>query len=138
MALLFQLTQKLAHGFQGFWVRWPRKVGKLEAEQAWKKHVTPEDEEPIHKALDWQIPIFETREPEYIPHAKTWIRNRRWDDEPPTPPKPSIAIVSRTTATPMAVQQLDAAARIRSLIATGMSPEEAKRTVYLELGWIRE
>ena len=83
MALLFQLTQKLAQGFQAFWVRWPRKVGKLEAEHAWKKHVKPEDEEPIQAALDWQIPIFEAREPEYIPHAKTWIRNRRWEDEPP-------------------------------------------------------
>lgn len=135
MALLFQLTQKLAHGFQGFWVRWPRKVGKLEAEQAWKKHVKPEDEEPIHKALDWQVPMFEAREPEYIPHAKTWLRNRRWEDEPPKPKSPTV---NRTTVTPMALQQMDASARIRALIATGMSPEDAKQTVYRAMGWVKE
>ena len=83
MALLFQLTQKLAHGFQAFWDRWPRKVAKLEAEKAWKKHVTPADEEPIQKALDWQVPILEARDPEHRPHAATWIRGRRWEDEPP-------------------------------------------------------
>lgn len=137
MALLFQLTQKLAHGFQGFWVRWPRKVAKLEAEKAWKQMVAPEDEDAIQKALDWQLPIFERRDPERIPHAATWLRGRRWDDEPPTPPKPTIAIVNRTTATPMALQQMDAAGRIRALIATGMDPEDAKQTVYREMGWVK-
>ena len=135
MALLFELTQKLAHGFQAFWERWPRKVGKLEAEQVWKKHVTPQDEEPIQKALDWQVPMFEQREPEYIPHAKTWLRNRRWEDEPPTPPKPKIAIVNRTTVTPMALEQMEVSARMRALIAEGMDPEDAKDQAYRERGW---
>ena len=136
MALLLQLTQKLAHGFQGFWVRWPRKVAKLEAEKAWKQVVTPEDEDAIQKALDWQIPIFERRDPERIPHAATWLRGRRWDDEPPKTPTPNRPI--GRVETPMALQQLDATARIRSLIQTGMSPEDAKRKTYLEMGWIKE
>lgn len=97
MALLLALSQKLAQGFSAFWVRWPKKVGKQEAEQAWKKYVRPEDEEPIHKALDWQVPILEQREWEYIPHAKTWIRNRRWEDEPPAPPRPKLPPPTRFT-----------------------------------------
>lgn len=134
MALLFELRQKLSQGFSAFWIRWPRKVGKLEAEQAWKKHVTPEDEAPIHKALDWQIPIFEAREPEYVPHAKTWIRNRRWEDEPPktTPNRATAKVIPL-----MAQQQMDAAGRIKSLIAAGMDPETAKQTVYKEMGWVK-
>lgn len=87
MALLLQLSQKLAQGFSAFWVRWPRKVAKLEAEKAWKQVVTPEDEEPIQIALDWQVPMFERRNPEHIPHAATWLRGRRWDDEPPAQTK---------------------------------------------------
>jgi hypothetical protein len=133
MALLFQLTQKLAHGFSAFWVRWPRKVGKLEAEQAWKKHVTPEDEEPIQNALDWQIPIFEAREPEYIPHPKTWIRNRRWEDEPPKKTTPNRTI----GRTPEQAQQQDANQRITVLINHGMSRADAVRKVSLEQGWIK-
>jgi hypothetical protein len=87
MALLLQLTQKLSQGFGSFWVRWPRKVAKLEAQKAWNQVVKPEDEEPIQRALDWQVPIFERRDPERIPHAATWIRGRRWDDEPPANPQ---------------------------------------------------
>jgi hypothetical protein len=83
MALLFQLTQKLSQGFSEFWIRWPRKVARKEAEKAWNQEVTAEDEPAIHAALDWQVPIFERRDPERIPHAATWIRGRRWDDEPP-------------------------------------------------------
>ena len=87
MALLLQLTQKLAHGFQGFWARWPRKVAKLEAEKAWKQVVTPDVEPLIHTALDWQVPVFEQRDPERIPHAATWLRGRRWEDEQQAAPK---------------------------------------------------
>jgi outer membrane biogenesis lipoprotein LolB len=96
MALLLQLTQKLAHGFSGFWVRWPRKVAKLEAQKAWQQaQIDEETDELIQKALDWQVPIFERRDPERIPHAATWIRGRRWDDEPPPTPKPSQPTVDQ-------------------------------------------
>ena len=139
MALLFSLTQKLSQGFSAFWVRWPRKVAKLEAQKAWNQTVTPEDEEAIQMALDWQVPIFERRDPERIPHAATWIRGRRWDDEPPPPPKPMMtrnpATVTRHVT--MAEQQLDARNRIHSLLATGMSPEDAKDQVYRAIGWIK-
>lgn len=86
MALLLQLTQKLSHGFASFWQRWPRRVARMEAVKAWNQVVKddPETEDQIHAALDWQVPIFEQRQPEHIPHAATWIRGRRWEDEPPT------------------------------------------------------
>jgi hypothetical protein len=86
-ALLFEFAQQLSQGFLGFWHRWPRKVGKLEAEREWKKTVRVEDEAAIHAALDWQLPEFERRDPEFIPHARTWLHNRRWDDEKPQPKK---------------------------------------------------
>lgn len=95
MALLLQLTQKLSQGFSAFWIRWPRKVAKLEAEKAWKQVVKPEDEDAIQAALDWQVPIFERRDPERIPHAATWIRGRRWDDEPPKPPTTPSPTIER-------------------------------------------
>jgi hypothetical protein len=85
MALLFELTQKLSQGFSAFWIRWPRKVDKAAAEREWNKVVKPSDEPLIHEALDWQLPEFERRDPEFIPHARTWLHNRRWDDEKPKP-----------------------------------------------------
>lgn len=95
MALLLQLTQKLAHGFDAFWMRWPRKVAKVEATKAWKQVVTPEDEPLIHAALDWQVPVFEQRDPERVPHAATWLRGRRWEDEPPAKAKVPQAQLTR-------------------------------------------
>ena len=134
MALLLQITQKLSQGFSVFWTRWPRKVARMEAEREWNKVVKPEDEPLIHEALDWQIPIFERRDPEHIPHARTWLHNRRWTDEKPkTMPNRATAKVVPL----MVSNQMDAAARIKSLIATGMDPEEAKQQVYREMGWVK-
>ena len=139
MALLFELKQKLSQGFSAFWIRWPRKVGKLEAEREWKKVVKPEDEDAIHAALDWQVPIFERRDPEHIPHARTWLHNRRWDDEKPAPPKPTMtrspAIVRATT--PEQITSQNVTAQIELLIKRGMSPEDAKQQVYREIGWVK-
>lgn len=85
MALLLQLTQRLSQGFGSFWARWPRRVARLEATKAWDQVVKddPETEEQIHAALDWQVPMFEEREVRHIPHAATWLRGRRWEDEQP-------------------------------------------------------
>lgn len=141
MALLLKLTQKLAQGFLGFYNRYPRKEARKDAEKAWgQAKVTPETEELIHKALDWQIPMYEQRERHFIPLPATWIRGERWTDEPPTPPKPTMTRNPATVKpmTTMAEQQLDARSRIQSLIATGMPPEEARRQVYLAMGWIKE
>lgn len=134
MALLFHLTQKPAHGFPAFWVRWPRKVDRIGAEKAWCKVVKPTDEPLIHAALDWQIPIFEAREPEHIPHAQTWINRRRWEDEPPTPKRNPVT----ARVTPEQTQQQVAVSKIHALMNQGMDREQAKRTVYRELGWIKE
>lgn len=140
MALLFQLSQKLAQGFEDFWAIWVRKEAKLDAKKAWNQKVTtPEIEDKVFKAMEWQGPIFMQRETQFRPLAATWLRGERWEDEPPqppTPPKPktiSPAIVKPITT--MAEQQLDARNRIRSLVAAGVDPEDAKDQVFKELGW---
>ena len=46
MALLFQLTQKLAAGFQAFWDRYPRREAKKDATKAWGQVV--KDNPTIH------------------------------------------------------------------------------------------
>lgn len=138
MALLFELRQKLSQGFSAFWIRWPRKVAKLEAEKAWKHTVTPEDEAPIQAALDWQVPMFEQRESEHIPHAATWIRGRRWEDEKPKRTTPNRVIGNVRPMTDGQLQQQNAVTQIQMLIDRGVSPEEAKRTVYTQIGWIKE
>lgn len=141
MALLLQLTQKLAHGFQAFWERYPRRDAKKDATKAWGQVVKDaETEQKIHAALDWQIPMFEQRERQFIPLPASWLRGERWEDERPTttPNRPTAKVVAIKPQTTMAEQQMDAQSRIRSLIATGMPADEAKRQVFLAMGWIKE
>lgn len=135
MALLFKLAQTLSAGFQGFWARYPNKSSKKDAEKAFGQVVkTPEIEDEIHAALDWQIPHWQTLEWYQPPYAATYLRKERFRDEPPTP-TPSRPIAKAVP--PMALQQMDAAAQIKALITSGMEPEAAKRQVYLAMGWVK-
>lgn len=88
MALLFKLTQTLAQGFQTLWKRYPNKNAKQDAEKAYNQVVTtPEIDEKIHKQLDWQIPYWESLEWYHPPYLATYLRKRRFEDEPPVDPR---------------------------------------------------
>lgn len=136
MALLLQLTQKLAHGFQAFYARYPLKKARKDAEKAWTQvKPTPETEEAIHAALDWQIPYWQSMEWYTPPYPASYLRGERWTDEQP---KTTINRATAKVVPLMAQQQMDAASRIKSLIAAGVPPDDAKQTVYREMGWVKE
>jgi hypothetical protein len=70
--------------FEVFWAAWPRKVAKAEARKAWVQtaKVRP-DLQTILKAVaaasgteQWM-----RGNGQFIPHAATWLRGERWDDE---------------------------------------------------------
>lgn len=67
--------------FLAFWKAYPRHDGKFKAAQAFDK--AGGDEELLGKivaALEWQKPAW--TDPQYIPHATTYLNQRRWEDEP--------------------------------------------------------
>lgn len=134
MALFLQLTQKLSQGFSAAWIRWPRKEAKKDAEKAWGQKVkTPETEEKIHGALDWQLPILEQREPQYIPLFATWLRGERWEDEPPTPAKPRAPVLSPRQASEVTriTDQLNKTEEVKRLMREeGLTREDASRRVF--------
>lgn len=137
MALLLQLTQKLAHGFQAFWDRYPRREAKKDATKAWGQVVKddPEIEAQIHAALDWQVPMLLEREVQYRPLPATWLRGERWTDEKPTPKTVTLnPTIGRRHED--AIKQQNVTSQIQFLVSRGMSLEAAKRQVYREQGWI--
>lgn len=137
MALLFELKQKLAQGFSAFWARYPNRTAKKDATKAWDQVVkTPQTEELIHAALDWQIPYWASLDWYTPPLPATYLRQERFTDEPMK--KKTISPPIGRPATPEQTQQSEAVARIQMLIHHGMEPEAAKRKTYLELGWIKE
>lgn len=70
--------------FEKFWKAYPRKVAKGEARKAWTQT------EKIRPPVDKIIQALEVAKKQdqwrkdngmFIPHAATWLRAERWDDD---------------------------------------------------------
>jgi hypothetical protein len=68
--------------FDDFWVLYPRHVAKLAARKAWAR-VNPSAHVAILEALVSWRPVWRDKDPEYLPHAATWLNGERWEDELP-------------------------------------------------------
>ena len=68
--------------FDDFWALYPRHVAKLAARKAWAR-TRPADHVAILEALVSWRPVWRDKDPEYLPHAATWINGERWEDELP-------------------------------------------------------
>jgi len=77
--------------FLMFWGAYPRKAGKAQAKNSFKRHKCAEIVDQIIAALEWQAKTEQwTRDGgKYIPHASTWLNGRRWEDEPDVKPRPN-------------------------------------------------
>lgn len=74
--------------FNEFWKHYPRKIAKANAEKAWLR-IKPDDE--LVKKILHALKTHETfrREPDFIPHAASWLNAKRWDDDTSAQPKVS-------------------------------------------------
>lgn len=66
-----------------FWPLYPRKAGKADALRAWLKlkpgnDLTIQIMEAVHAQC---LHNWKGQDIQYIPHASTWLNNRRWEDE---------------------------------------------------------
>jgi hypothetical protein len=71
-------------GFDLFWSQYPRKESKERARKAWAK-AEPDDatRERILSALEVQkrSDAWKRDGARYVPHASSWLGDRRWEDE---------------------------------------------------------
>lgn len=72
----------LDDGFEEFWQKYPKKVGKKAAHSAWKKAKVHVDD--VLKALEWQTVSdqWTRQDGQFIPNPATYINQGRWTDEP--------------------------------------------------------
>lgn len=66
-------------GFAEFWAAYPRKVGKGQAERAFRTATKGTPAATITAAL-LAYP-FDLSRPQFIPHASTWLNGQRWLDQ---------------------------------------------------------
>jgi hypothetical protein len=97
--------------FAEFWDRYPRKVGKDAARKAFAKAMKAARPDDVMFGLSQQLPSLQSKDPQFIPHAASWLNQGRWTDEPEQPnddPRNSapdattraISIASRFIRTP--------------------------------------
>ncbi len=65
-----------------FWEVYPRRVARAEAWEAWQQVGAAARAGAITAAIVAQTEAdFRFREARAVPHAATWLRGSRWDDE---------------------------------------------------------
>ena len=69
-------------GFERFWKLYPQTFGKRLTSITWKRKVQPSREGDVIDALRRQVDagMFGT-DPQFIPHARTWLDRMQWEDE---------------------------------------------------------
>jgi len=69
--------------FDDFWKIYPRRVGRMKAERAWKKIHPNEQAAVIHGVELWkQTYQWKCGGGMFIPYASTFLHQQRWRDEP--------------------------------------------------------
>jgi hypothetical protein len=69
--------------FGRFWKIYPRKVGKLQAEKAFRRALKLAPAEELIAAAERDAAGWAAtgKDPRYIPHPTTWLNGGRWNDE---------------------------------------------------------
>lgn len=75
------------NGFANFWNPYPRKTAKVQAQKAWAKlNPSAELQAQILAALAAQCRSDQWTKDggSFVPHASTWLNQRRWEDQLPS------------------------------------------------------
>lgn len=73
-------VEETSDGFAEFWSAYPKKVGKGDAEKAWKK-LKPDLSACLSAISTAKLSIDWLKEGgQFIPHPATWINGKRWED----------------------------------------------------------
>jgi hypothetical protein len=79
---LFEALPAESQQFIAFWYRYPRKQARAEAERAWWRLSQADRAAALERipaqVAQWQLSGTQRR---FIPHASTWLNQRRWEDE---------------------------------------------------------
>jgi DNA-binding Lrp family transcriptional regulator len=111
--------------FEAFWAVYPRKVGKQAARKALAAVVRDIAKEtrqtvqlgPIVQGAQRMAADPNLPDEQFVPHAATWLRGRRWDDAP-YPPRAG----GRANTTDRVSQAMDVARRLAEADGMGLPP----------------
>ena len=70
--------------FSDFWLLFPKRVARMEAEKAWSRLSGAQRVEALTGLVAWRAVWLADGRLGYVPHAATWLNQQRWTDELPT------------------------------------------------------
>lgn len=111
MALALVSTEQLAT-WDDFWMLYPRRVAKKDAQKAWSQMTEQQRLQAIIACADWRH-IWKQKDPEFLPYPATWLRGERWEDELPA----TVTHASHVSAVPQEVPRGEMPAHVRELLA---------------------
>lgn len=102
--------------FAEFWAKYPRHEGRKPAAKAFATAAAKHDTERIFAGLDRWLAANAGKDPQYLPHAATWLNQERWTDEPsisnrPQPGRPDRHERRGPIANPMAAAAIESLGR---------------------------
>jgi hypothetical protein len=93
------VQRETPNGFERFWACYPRKVGKGAALDEWRK-LKPDAalSEMIAAAVEAQkvAPQWQKDGGQFVPHPRTWLHQRRWEDQPDLPTQEQLLVSPQT------------------------------------------
>ncbi len=69
--------------FDDFWLMYPKRVARRDAEKAWARIGPDERVAALVALVKWRRVWLARGEIQYVPHAATWLNGARWEDELP-------------------------------------------------------
>lgn len=80
-----QHTLSTLDQFDVIWDKYPKKVGKGKAREAFEKALKKTSIDTISDSIDNHVKFWEGTELQFIPHFATWLNQERWSDEVAVP-----------------------------------------------------
>jgi hypothetical protein len=81
--------------FENFWLVWPRREAKKDAQRAWNGIEEADKQSALLALIDWRR-VWANKETQYIPLPASWLRAERWTDEVPKEFRNSREAATRT------------------------------------------
>ena len=94
-------AQNESAAFDDFWTLYPKRVARLDAVKAWAKLSDAERMDALVALVKWRRVWLARDEMQFVPHAATWLRGARWEDELPSDSTPLHASHVATSLPPL-------------------------------------
>jgi hypothetical protein len=110
---LVQSSPEPVADFADFWLLYPRRVAKKDAQKIWARMSQAQRVAAVVACAAWR-PVWAGKDLDYLPYPSTWLYGERWEDELPSTVSHASHVAAVETAAPA---RGEIPAHVRDLLA---------------------